>query len=66
MADHRANIDIAGLSPRFFNRVERSEPDLDLIKQVEQVTTLVSGAPARRFARLQSTGIRRGGRDPSG
>ena len=35
----------------------RTEPDLDLIKQVEQVTTLVLEGPARRFARIRSIGI---------
>jgi hypothetical protein len=41
--------------------VQRTEPDLD---QIKQVAMLVSEAPARRFAAIQSTGIRGGGRDP--
>ena len=35
----------------------RTEPDLDLIKQVEQVTTLVLEGLARRFARIRSIEI---------
>ena len=35
----------------------RIEPDLDLINQVEQVATLRLEVPARRFARIPSTGI---------
>jgi hypothetical protein len=31
-------------------------PDLHLIKQVEQVTRLVLGGPARRFAEIPSVG----------
>jgi|SRR5271155_770357 len=34
-----------------------TEPDLDLIKQVEQVTTFVLEGPARRFARIRSIEI---------
>jgi hypothetical protein len=33
------------------------EPDLHLIKQVEQVTTLALEGPARRFARVPGIGI---------
>jgi hypothetical protein len=40
----------------------RTEPDLDLIKQVEQVTTLVLERPARRFARFGARGLRSGPR----
>jgi hypothetical protein len=36
--------------------VKRTEPDLHLIKQVEQVTTLVLEALARRFAWIRSIG----------
>ena len=39
--------------------MERAEPDLDLIKQVEQVTTLVLEGPAGRFARIRSLEITR-------
>src|ERR1700730_14972497 len=38
----------------------RTEPDLDLIKQVEQVTTLVLEGPARRSARFGARGSRSG------
>jgi hypothetical protein len=34
-----------------------TEPDLDLIKQVEQVTRLVWKGPVRRFAGIPSVGI---------
>jgi hypothetical protein len=34
-----------------------TEPDLNLIKQVEQVTSLVLGRMARRFARIRSIEI---------
>jgi len=37
--------------------VGRTEPDLDLIKQAEQVTRLVLEGPARRFAGIPSMGI---------
>jgi hypothetical protein len=37
MADHRAVIDVVGSRPRFFN-IGKTQPDLHLIKQVEQVT----------------------------
>jgi hypothetical protein len=40
MANHRANIDIVGPRPWFFKVVGRSEPDLRLLKQVEQVTNI--------------------------
>jgi hypothetical protein len=57
MADYRANTDMVGLRPRFFNRSGTTEPDLVLIKQVEQVTTFVLEGPLRRFARVRSIGI---------
>jgi hypothetical protein len=38
----------------------RTEPDLDLIKQVEQVATLVLEGPARRSARFGARGSRSG------
>jgi hypothetical protein len=34
--------------------IGRPEPDLDLIKQVEQVTMFVLEGPTRRFARIRS------------
>jgi hypothetical protein len=37
--------------------IGRTEPDLDLIKQMEQVTKLVLEGPARRFARIRSIEI---------
>jgi hypothetical protein len=57
MADYRANTDIVGLRPRFFNVSGTTEPDLVLIKQVEQVTTFALEGPARRFARIRSIGL---------
>jgi hypothetical protein len=47
MADYRGNTDSVGLRPRFFNRSGTTEPDLVLIKQVEQVTTFVLEGPPR-------------------
>jgi hypothetical protein len=38
-------------------RKRRTEPDLDLINQVEQVVTLRLEGPARRFARILEYGI---------
>ena len=35
----------------------RTEPDVHLIKQVEQVTTSALGGPAWRFARVPSMGV---------
>jgi hypothetical protein len=64
MADYRANTDMVGLRPRFFNRSGTTEPDLVLIKQVEQVTTFVLEGPLRRFARVRSIGINRRSRSP--
>jgi hypothetical protein len=65
MADYRAVIGVAGSRPRFFTlsvpakcRKRRTEPDLDLIKQVEQVTRLVGERPARR---LPGFGAKRSG-----
>jgi hypothetical protein len=49
-ADYRAVIDVVGSRPRFLQRWE-NEPDLHLIKQVEQV-----GRTGRRFARIRRTG----------
>ena len=43
-ADYRAVIDVVGSRPRFLQRWE-NEPDLHLIKQVEQVTRLGLEAP---------------------
>src|SRR5262245_57014973 len=37
--------------------IRRTGPDLDLVKQVEQVTALVLEGPARRFARIGSIEI---------
>ena len=39
----------------FFNG-GKTQPDLHLIKQVEQVTMLVLEGPARRFATIRSMG----------
>src|ERR1700751_4028354 len=64
MADYRANTDMVGLRPRFFNRSGTTEPDLVLIEQVEQVTTFVLEGPLRRFARVRSIGINRRSRSP--
>ena len=51
MADYRFNIDIAPPT------VLRTEPDLHLLKQVEQVTKFALEGPPRRFTRLPSMGI---------
>ena len=56
-ADYRAVIDVAGSRPRFLRRWE-NEPDLHLIKRVEQVTMLGLEGPARRFARIRKMEIR--------
>jgi hypothetical protein len=56
-ADYRAVIDVVGSRPRFLQRWE-NEPDLHLIKQVEQVTMLGLEGPARRFARIRRMEIR--------
>jgi hypothetical protein len=56
-ADYRAVIDVVGSRPRFLQRWE-NEPDLHLIKQVEQVTMLSLEGPARRFARIRDMEIR--------
>ena len=56
-ADYRAVIDVVGSHPRFLQRWE-NEPDLHLIKQVEQVTMLGLEGPARRFARIRRMEIR--------
>jgi hypothetical protein len=37
--------------------IGRTEPDLDLVKQVEQVTISALESPAWRFAALRSEGI---------
>jgi hypothetical protein len=42
----------------------RTDPDLHLIKQVEQVTRLALEGPAWRFARILSMGDHRRGRGP--
>jgi hypothetical protein len=57
MADYRANTDIVGLRPRFFNRSGTTERDLVVIKQVEQVTTFVFGRTAPALCRGSQTGI---------
>jgi hypothetical protein len=44
--------------------IRRTEPDLNLVKQVEQVTTFVLEGPAGRFARIRSIEITGGGSDP--
>jgi hypothetical protein len=43
--------------PTVLQPVAGTEPDLDLIKQVEQVTRSVLEGPARRFAGIPSVGI---------
>jgi hypothetical protein len=40
MADYRAFLDVVGSRPGCFNLWGRTEPDLHLIKQVEQVARL--------------------------
>ena len=48
---------VVGPRPQFFNRRRKPSPDLDLIKQVEQVTRFVLEGPARRFVGILSVGI---------
>jgi hypothetical protein len=52
MADYHAIVGVVGARPRFFNM--ETEPDLDLIKQVKQVTILALERPARRFAGIRT------------
>ena len=67
MASYRGVSGVVAFRPRFFDLPvaakrgkRRAEPDLDLIKQVEQVATLVLEGPARRFARFGARGSRSG------
>jgi hypothetical protein len=62
MADHRANIDIVGPRPWFFNVVGRSEPDLRLLKQVEQVTNIDFGRTGPALCQDSEHGDHRRGR----
>ena len=64
MADHRANIDIVGPRPWFFNVVGRSEPDLRLLKQVEQVTNIDFGRTGPALCQDSEHGDHRRGRSP--
>ena len=57
MTDYCAIIGVGGPCPRFFALWGRTEPDLDLIKQVEQVTISALKSPAWRFAAIPSEGI---------
>ena len=57
MADYRATFGVGGPRPRFFDLLGETEPVLDLIKQVEQVTILVLERPASRLAATPSQGI---------
>ena len=57
MAHCRAIIGVIGPRPRILQSAGRTKPDLDLIKQVEQVTTLPLEGPAPRFAVIRGTGI---------
>jgi hypothetical protein len=64
-ADYRASIGVVGSRPRFIAcpvaaklEKRRTEPDLDLIKQVEQAANLVLERAARRFAGSRSIGIK--------
>lgn len=55
IANYRGVSGVVAFRPRCFNPVAakrgktKTEPDLDLIKQVEQVTTLVLEEAARRL-----------------
>jgi hypothetical protein len=56
IANYRGVSGVVAFRPRCFNLSvaakrgkRRTEPDLDLIKQVEQVTTLVLAGAARRL-----------------
>jgi hypothetical protein len=50
-------VEIAKIASR---AVGRTEPDVHLIKQVEQVTTSALEGPTRRFAGIPSIGSRTG------
>jgi hypothetical protein len=50
--------------PTVLQPVGRTKPDLELIKQVEQVPTLVLEGPVGRRARIRSIWIPGSGRDP--
>ena len=63
MANYRAIIGVIRSRPRFFNfpvaatrGKPKTEPDLDLIKQVEQVKILILEGLGRRIARIRSIG----------
>lgn len=56
MADCRAIVGVVGSRPRVLQPVGGTKPDLDLIKQAEQVTTLFLEGPARCFARNRGIG----------
>jgi hypothetical protein len=45
-AGYRTTMDVVGPRPRFLQPVGETEPDLHLIKQVEQVTTSALEGPA--------------------
>jgi hypothetical protein len=64
MADYRAIVGVVRPRPRVFKPVGRTKPDLDLIKQVEQVTTSAFDGPAWRFAAIPSVWITDVGRSP--
>ena len=64
MADHRANIDIVG-PPTVLQRAGRTEPDLHLIKQVEQVTRLVWKDRPSALPGIPSLGITDAAEGPS-
>ena len=57
MADYRAIIGVVGPGRPVLQPIGRIKPDLDLIKQVEEVTTLFLEGPTRRFAGIRGIGI---------
>src|ERR1700756_3201908 len=56
MADCRAIVGVVGSRPRVLQPFGGTKPDLDLIKQAEQVTTLFLEGLARCFARNRGIG----------
>ena len=57
MTDYCAVIGVGWPLPAVVRPMGRTEPDLDLIKQVEQVTISALERPAWRFAAIPREGI---------
>ena len=61
-ADYRVNIDVVGPRPRFFD--VWTEPDVHMIKQVEQVKNVGFGRTRLALRRDSEHGDHRRGRSP--